>query len=214
MNEKGIKYAGAVTGAVLITLALFLMMTRMISGASQGGAQLEHYDVVDFVRLVRESHPVDKEHRTLPPEEKPPPPPPPPDLAVQQAAPPQPAPMPMPALNMDVRLGGAPVIGRLAPPVTPPALDNEVIPLVQIPPVYPVRAERLRLGGSVVVEFTITAAGGVRDPVVVQSDPPRIFDQAAVQAILRWKFKPKLEEGKPVARRARQRFEFTPPEQP
>lgn len=213
MNAQVVKYGGALSGAVLITLALFMVMTRMISGASQGGPQLEHYDVVDFVRLAREQHPVDKEREKLPPQKKAPPPPPPPDLTVQQAdVPPPVAPMRLPDLSMDVRLAGGPVVGRLAPATAPLALDNEAIPLVRIPPVYPVRAERLHLGGAVVVEFTINEAGRVENPRVVESKPPGIFDQAAKQAILRWRFKPKLEDGKPVARHARQRFDFTPPE--
>ena len=212
MTDQGTKYSLALMGALIITFALFVLMTRMISNAGQGMPQLEHYDIVDFVRLVRDTHSMDKEHRKLPPEKKPPPPPP-PGLAVlpTNVPPPVAAPMPMPAMNMDLRLTGGPVIGRLAPPSTSLALDNEAIPLVQISPVYPLRAERLGIGGSVVVEFSINEAGLVENPVVVESKPGKLFDQAAIQAILRWKFKPKLEEGKAVTRRARQRFVFTPP---
>ncbi len=213
MNAQVVKYGGALSGAMLISLVLFLVMTRMISAGSQGAPQLEHYDVVDFVRLDRVQHPVEKEREKLPPQTKAPPPPP-PVLAVQAAdtAPPT-APMPLPDLSLDMRLAGGPVVGRLAPADVPLALDNEAIPLVRMPPVYPVRAERLHLGGVVVVEFTINEAGRVENPRVVTSKPPRIFDQAAKQAILRWRFKPKLEDGKAVSRIARQRFDFTPPEQ-
>lgn len=211
MNAQGTKYTVALAGAMLITLTLFLLMTRMISNSGQGVPELEHYDIVDFVRLVRERQSVDKEHRELPPERKPPPPPPDLDVQLTNAPPPVAAPMPMPSLNVDLRLTGGPVIGRLVPGSAPLAMDNEVMPLVQIPPVYPVRAERLGIGGTVVVEFTINETGLVENPVVVEAKPDKIFDQAAVQAILRWKFKPKLEDGKAVARRARQQFDFSPP---
>jgi protein TonB len=62
----------------------------------------------------------------------------------------------------------------------------------------------------VILEFTINELGRVENPTVVKSEPPKIFDQAAIQAILNWRFKPKLVDGLPVARLARQRFDFRP----
>lgn len=213
MRAAGIRWALAPAGALLITFALFVLMTRMISGVGGGRPQLAHYDVVDFVRLAKDERPTEAKHEKLPKHKPPPKPPRPPKMSVRQLkAPPAPD-MPVPDISTDPRLAGGPVIGRLAPAATPPANDNEVIPLVRIPPVYPARAARLHLGGTVIVEFTINDAGRVQDPVVVKSSPPRIFDQAAIRAILRWKFKPKLEDGKAVSRRARQRFDFTPPSQ-
>lgn len=213
MSDQAIKYTAAVMGAVVVTFGLFMLMTRMISGASGSRPPMEHYNAVDFVRLVRDKPPERPQDKL--PEKKPPPKrPPPPKLSVARpdAPPPPSIAMPVPAIDTDLRLTGGPLIGRLAPAATPSAKDNEVIPLVQIPPVYPARAERLHLGGTVVVEFTINAIGRVEDATVVASNPPRIFDQSALQAIMRWRFKPELRDGKPVARRARQRFEFTPPQ--
>ena len=34
---------------------------------------------------------------------------------------------------------------------------------------------------------------------ILESKPRRIFDMAAKRALLKWKYKPKVEEGKPVA---------------
>lgn len=214
MNGKTVKYPVAVTGAALMTAGLFLLMTRMITGTTGAGPQAQHYNAVDFVRLVPDKHPHEKPRDKLPEKKPPPKRPPPPELkTVQPDAPPPPdAAMPMPAIDTDLRLTGGPVVGRLAPAAAPSSEDDEVIPLVRIPPMYPARAERLHLGGTVVVEFTIDAIGRVEDPKVVSAKPAGIFNQAALQAILRWRFKPKLEDGKPVARRARQRFEFTPPQ--
>lgn len=213
MNGTVIRYPVAVTGAALITLGLFLLMTRMIAGAMGGGPRAEHYRTVDFVRLVRDKHPRREHHEQLPKKKPPPKRPPPPKLNVARpdTPPSPPMAMHMPSIDTDLRLTGGPLIGRIAPAATSSQAYNEAIPLVQIPPVYPARAERLHLGGTVVLEFTINAIGRVENPVVVSSRPPRIFDQAALQAIVRWRFKPKLQDGKPVARRARQRFEFTPP---
>ncbi len=58
------------------------------------------------------------------------------------------------------------------------------------------------------VEFTITEDGGVEDPDVLESEPRRMFDRNAIRAILKWKFKPRIIDGKPVRRRATQRIDF------
>ena len=84
---------------------------------------------------------------------------------------------------------------------------TEMIALVQVPPRYPRRAARLQIEGSVTVEFTVTPDGRVTEPMIVESDPP-IFDQAALQAIVRWKFEPSGENGQAIEARARQRIAF------
>jgi protein TonB len=58
------------------------------------------------------------------------------------------------------------------------------------------------------IEFTIEPDGTVSDPKIVASNPRRIFDRNAIRAIYRWKFKPRIVDGKPIARRATQRLEF------
>ena len=40
--------------------------------------------------------------------------------------------------------------------------------------------------------------GAVRDPVVIDAKPPGIFDRAAIQAALKFKYKPKVVNGEPV----------------
>jgi TonB family protein len=57
------------------------------------------------------------------------------------------------------------------------------------------------LRGSVVLEFTITVEGTVKDIVVVESTHPGMFDEAAVSALSRWRYNPKIENGQPVERR-------------
>ncbi len=78
--------------------------------------------------------------------------------------------------------------------------DTDVIPLVRIAPEYPPRALSRGLEGWVQVQFTITATGAVKDAVVVASDPPRIFDEAALRSIARWRYNPKVEGGVAVER--------------
>jgi protein TonB len=78
--------------------------------------------------------------------------------------------------------------------------DRDVIPLVRINPDYPPRALSRGLEGWVQVQFTITATGTVKDPVVVNAEPKNIFDDAALKAIARWRYNPKVENGTAVER--------------
>jgi len=78
--------------------------------------------------------------------------------------------------------------------------DRDVIPLVRINPEYPQRALREGIEGWAQVQFTITGTGTVTDVVVVESSPPRIFDDAAVKAVSRWRYNPKVEGAVAVER--------------
>ena len=78
--------------------------------------------------------------------------------------------------------------------------DRDVIPLVRINPDYPQRALSRGIEGWVVVQFTITATGSVASAVVVDAEPEGIFDDAALKAIARWRYNPKVEGGVAVER--------------
>jgi protein TonB len=83
--------------------------------------------------------------------------------------------------------GGLPQIGQ----------DRDVIPLVRVPPDYP---PGLNTEGWVKVQYSITATGTVRDPFVVDASPKGVFDAAALKAIARWRYTPKIEGGVAVER--------------
>jgi len=78
--------------------------------------------------------------------------------------------------------------------------DRDVVPLVRIEPDYPMNARQRGIEGWVVLEFTISPAGTVKDATVVASEPGTIFDKAALQAVRKWKYNPKVKDGKPVER--------------
>jgi len=78
--------------------------------------------------------------------------------------------------------------------------DRDVIPLVRIAPDYPPRALSRGLEGWVQVQFTITATGTVKDAVVVNAEPKNIFDEAALKAIARWRYNPRVDGGVAVER--------------
>jgi protein TonB len=77
--------------------------------------------------------------------------------------------------------------------------DGEYLPIVKVAPIYPSRALSRGIEGYVIVEFTVTKTGSVRDPFVVESDPPNVFDRSAMRAALKFKYKPRMVDGEPVA---------------
>ena len=83
-----------------------------------------------------------------------------------------------------------------------------VVPLVRVPPKYPARAASRQIEGWVKVEFTIQTDGSVINAVVVRSEPETIFDDAALTAIRKWKFKEKMVNGVAVRQRAVQKLQF------
>ena len=79
-------------------------------------------------------------------------------------------------------------------------IDGDVAPIVRQKPEYPPRALSSGTEGWVQVQFSITAIGTVRDAVVVASEPDTIFDEAALKAIARWRYNPRVESGEAVER--------------
>ena len=78
--------------------------------------------------------------------------------------------------------------------------DRDVIPLVRVNPDYPQRALSRGLEAWVQVQFTITPAGTVKDAIVVAAEPADVFNEAALKAIERWRYNPKVENGASVER--------------
>jgi TonB family protein len=105
-------------------------------------------------------------------------------------------PAPMPARP------AVPVAVAPAPVVRAPSSGGQVreaTPTSQEAPRFPARARRRGVrSGNVSVSFGVDRSGAVRNPVVVQSNPPGIFDEAAIEAVLKWRYQPRLEAGVPV----------------
>ena len=74
--------------------------------------------------------------------------------------------------------------------------DGDYLPIVKVAPQYPRRALKKGIEGYVVLEFTVTTLGTVIDPLVIESKPKNIFDRAAINAAKKFKYKPKVVEGK------------------
>lgn len=107
------------------------------------------------------------------------------------------------ALAFTFALGfAAEATNQLPPGATPPQ------PTKRPPPVYPEAMRATRLEGRVTVGFNITKEGLVDDPVIIRSNNPW-FERPAIDAILKWRFKPAEMNGKKVNTRARQELIFS-----
>lgn len=179
----------AVIGCV-IGLALLWVMQALVSVQGKLNEKTAPFSI-EFVRLRRDTTP-EPEKRRPPRKEMPDQPPPPPDIRMQKAS---------------LTQGGESV-AAIAPEIAATDVggliaggsDRDIVPLVRIEPDYPIAARQRGIEGWVVVQFTVTKIGSVTDPVVVSSNPGSIFDRAALQAVRKWKYNPKVVGGQPVER--------------
>jgi len=78
--------------------------------------------------------------------------------------------------------------------------DRDVQPIVRVNPDYPQQLVTRGVEGWVKVQFTITSTGAVTDAFVVDASPSSVFDAAALKAIARWRYNPRIESGRAVER--------------
>lgn len=179
--------------ALVVTFGLFWVMQFLISMEGAGlGDKGPRYNI-DFVRLKRDETLQEKDRKIpdrKPPEEQPPPPP----MNLSQN------------LNPDQNVAGIDIgidvgldIGDGGGFVAS-ATDSDVVPVVRVNPQYPIRARERGTEGWVELEFTISAAGTVKEARVIAAKPRGVFDRSALRAIKKWKYNPKIEDGVAVDR--------------
>jgi len=147
---------------------------------------------IDFVRLKRDTAVETK--RRVKPEKLQQDEPPIPQIATAKSHPGSSLEEPMPIMAAAPDLGDGPALA------VSPRADADIIPLVRVEPLYPPRALKAGVTGWVDVMFTITPAGTVKDAVVINHYPGPIFDREALRAVRKWKYAPKVEEGRAVER--------------
>ncbi len=174
-----------------VTFGLFFFMAYLISGGANRADTQKEQIVVEIMTNPPESK-VQERKRV-------PPPPPPPPKQPPKPQPPQPEnsnPNPgalqfnMPSINVGGTAGGLSGPGAFG-------RDGEATPIVRIEPKYPPQAARDGKEGWVQLSFTINELGGVEDVQVIDADPKRVFDREAKRALRKWKYKPKIVDGKP-----------------
>ncbi len=193
--------------AVAVTFGLFYLMVTLVFSNIDRNENDENLPGIHFGPVdIPEDAATKKRQKPKPP---PPPkkPPPPPKMQVSNPdVNPDQLDLDMP--NLDVPLSGAGGLMGLNFAAVDRTAEGDIIPLVRIQPQYPRQAAISRIEGWVKLEFTITPLGTVKDPRVLEAKPPRVFDREAIRALLKWKFKPRVVDGKAVDRQATQTIEF------
>jgi protein TonB len=178
----------AVVAGALFSSAVFLALWQFVSVPLNIGEPVKAQRI-EFTRQIPDTPPKTTRERQLP---RPPPPVVPTSTKLGPG---------------DPGHGGTAVYTPSSTPVietgggsTPMGVDRDVIPIVRVPPDYPARAATSSIEGWVQVQFTVTAAGTVRDAVVVAAEPKGWFEDAALKAIARWRYNPRVDGGVAVER--------------
>lgn len=183
------RYAFAIVVGSAVTLSLLFVMHLLIESGQDALSEERARHQLEFVRVKRNER-VNAEDIT--PDKPPKPPEVPPEIPPQDMdtvdpnAPTINVPPPSVAQNVDI---GGPGGMNIA--------EGDYLPIVRVAPVYPSRALSRGIEGFVDLSFTVTSAGTVKDPVVIQSTSS-LFDRAAIRAVLKFKYKPRVVDGQPV----------------
>jgi protein TonB len=182
--------ARTVTGiaaGIIITFMLYWLMSALVAAGRNALTEAPKGRIVDFVRVPN-----------------------PPQLRTEQPKPEKPVKPEVapetPQIQNDtvkpsgntVNIGALSIDNNLAVDTSAglSASDGEYLPIVKVAPMYPRRAQTRGIEGWVLLSFTVTEVGSVIDPVVIDAEPSGIFDNAASKAVLRFKYKPRVVNGK------------------
>jgi periplasmic protein TonB len=185
------RYLLAIVLAAVITLGLFFLMHSLIKSGGSALTEAPKGSVLDFVRVKKDEAVQKKERKPQKP-------------AKPDQQPPQMQPQQMDSASPDAGTSGMDFGADVAADLSLDgglALesgDGEYLPIVRVAAVYPRRALQRGIEGFVDVEFTVTKQGSVRDPKVIQASPEGIFEQAAMDATLKYKYKPRVVNGEPM----------------
>ena len=185
----GARIPAALLIAAAVTFFLFRLMHLLIAMADLRLEEDRGRTDMDFLR-VRQDSSAQQRKRELPQRQKPKAPPKTPEMdrssddnastiAVNAGS---------PQINTGLDLGKMSLNTTVA--------DSEEVPIVRVEPIYPRRAAEQFIEGWVTLKFDITTTGATTNVKVVDANPKRIFDRAAARAVSKWKYRPKVVDGK------------------
>lgn len=203
------RYLFALASAAIVAVSLFYLMQYLISGNHSRLSLSQSQNTIDIIRLKPSEELVTKQRRLPEPPEQPVIPIP-PSQPVKSLNEPQlvSAKLALPATDITAVNINRALLKGISPETSAPGENNDVIALLKVEPNYPRKAARQGIEGWVKLGFTVLEDGTVTSVDVIDADPKRIFDKSAKRAIMKWKFKPKIVNGKAVKQQAIQVIEF------
>jgi protein TonB len=188
MNHLSSRYLIALALALVMTFLLLWGMQTLISGGNNALTEAPKGNVLDFIRLKKEQTLVKKDRKPVKPAKPETPPPPMAAPQMQQTNPNNNAVSTSfeATIETDTALAGG---------ISLDGGDGDYLPIVKVAPIYPRRAQARGIQGYVIVEFTVTKNGSVKNAKVVKAEPEGIFDQAAIDAAMKFKYKPRVVDG-------------------
>jgi len=92
--------------------------------------------------------------------------------------------------------------------MTPWDDSQEARPLFRVEPKYPTDYARRGKSGWVIIGFTISDFGTVKETKILNSKGGSGFEKSSLAALEKWRYAPKFEDGKPVEKYATVQLDF------
>lgn len=184
------RYVISIVVGIVVTLSLLFVMQLLIVTGKTALTDPRERHKLEFVRVKRNEN---LNVEDIVPEKPPKPP----------ETPPETPPQDMDNIDPDapaINVAPPTVVGNtdIGGPGGMNIAEGDYLPIVRVAPVYPARALSRGLEGFVDLSFTVTTTGTVENPIVLQSTSS-LFERAAIRAVLKFKYKPRVVDGVPVA---------------
>ncbi|MEZ8388616.1 energy transducer TonB [Vibrio splendidus] len=177
-------------------LALFSFMAWMVDNGHQRSP--DNSETLSFnMVMVEQEQEVQRRQRTVP--EKPEMPEPPPEAKTSQSqaeVTPLNSMSSLPSLDLNTSVDG---LAINAPTFSDFGSNQQALPLYRVEPRYPAKALKRGAEGHVIMSFTIDETGRPIDIQVTDANPRRMFEREAMRALKKWKYQPKVVDGKAIA---------------
>jgi len=212
-RNAGFKFIIALVGAVFINLLIMVLIPWLFRGGGDPRKLVRARENPVYVTPLKSEKESDQSRLS---------PKPPPEIKLPPVMPKSIRPLPLPEINPQIKLSPVklnPEIENnftLTPlPESPAAVtapvvaverdfyrvgevDHEPVNQVRMQPVYPFRARRRGIEGSVKIRFFVTREGRVSGLEIVKAEPAGVFENAVRQTVSKWRFQPGVVAGNKV----------------
>ncbi|MBY7729861.1 energy transducer TonB [Vibrio echinoideorum] len=177
-------------------LALFSFMAWMVDNGHQRSP--DNSETLSFnMVMVEAEQEVQRRQRAVPEQPEMPEPPPEAQPSQSQAeVTPLNSMSSLPSLDLNTSVDG---LAINAPTFSDFGSNQQAMPLYRVEPRYPAKALKRGAEGHVIMSFTIDETGRPVDIQVTDANPRRMFEREAMRALKKWKYQPKVVDGKAIA---------------